>query len=228
MNRYQQCRRLQQHHAFIRATGAIASRHTISRMRNKTLQNVLSGIVLSTLVAACGGARSAPPQTSPAVVPGQNSGLSGAAAVNVAQSSLPGCPGGNGIRIAVTSGTSADTSVRTPDSASRANAADTSARSGRADSTNILNAVVNERQSIDTTIVFNVAQKNWTRTNLAASISAGLADEARGGYAICAGVSALIPSATLTIRGARGRVHFAATLQDLLNSIRSGPGTASP
>jgi hypothetical protein len=87
---------------------------------------------------------------------------------------------------------------------------------------------VNERQSIDTTIVFNIAQRNWTRTNLAAAITAGFADQSRGGYAICAGVSALIPSATLTIKGARGRVHFAATLQDLLNSIRSGPGGASP
>jgi hypothetical protein len=184
----------------------------------------VAGIVLTVLIAGCGGARTTPPQTSPTTVAAQGSAISGTGTVT--QSLLPGCPGGNGIRIAVTSGAGPDTVG--VDSGTRSNPADTSARSGRADTTNILNAVPNERQSIDTTIVFNVAQKSWTRTNLAASISAGLADRARGGYAICAGVSALIPSATLTIRGARGRVHFAATLQELLNSIRSGPGITSP
>ena len=114
-----------------------------------------------------------------------------------------GCPGGNGIHISVNSGTGSDSS------------------SG-------LNVAIDERRSIDTTIVFNVARKSWTRTNLAAAISAGLADQSRGGYMICAGVTALMPSATLTINGARGRVHFAATLQDLLNSIRLGPGGTTP
>ncbi|MFN2638347.1 MAG: hypothetical protein ABR585_15170, partial [Gemmatimonadaceae bacterium] len=135
------------------------------------------------------------------------------------QSSLPGCPGGNGIRISVSSGTGGDSSsILKTDTSSRL----------KMDTTSILNAVVDQRRSIDTTIVFDVAQKNWTRTNLAAAISAGLSDQARGGYMVCAGVSALIPSATLTIRGAKGRVHFAATLQDLLNSIRSGSGGTSP
>jgi hypothetical protein len=125
------------------------------------------------------------------------------AAVAQSRSATPGCPGGNGIHISVNSGTSADSS------------------SG-------INTVIDERRSLDTTIVFNVAQKTWTRTNLAAAITAGLADQARGGYAICAGVTAMMPSATLTINGARGRVHFAATLQNLLNAIRLGPGAASP
>jgi hypothetical protein len=117
--------------------------------------------------------------------------------------STMGCPGGNGIHISVNSGTSTDSSAG-------------------------INTVIDERRSVDTTIVFNVAQKTWTRTNLAAAITAGLADQTRGGYAICAGVTALMPSATLTINGARGRVHFAATLQNLLNAIRSGPGGAGP
>jgi hypothetical protein len=119
------------------------------------------------------------------------------------RSATPGCPGGNGIHISVNSGTSTDSSSR-------------------------INTVIDERRSLDTTIVFNVAQKTWTRTNLAAAITAGLADQARGGYAICAGVTAMMPSATLTINGARGRVHFAATLQNLLNAIRLGPGATSP
>jgi hypothetical protein len=119
------------------------------------------------------------------------------------RSATPGCPGGNGLHISVNSGTSTDSS------------------SG-------INTVIDERRSLDTTMVFNVAQKTWTRTNLAAAITAGLADQTRGGYAICAGVTAMMPSATLTIKGARGRVHFAATLQNLLNAIRLGPGGISP
>jgi hypothetical protein len=114
-----------------------------------------------------------------------------------------GCPGGNGIRISVNTGSVTDSS------------------SG-------IDTVINENRSVDTTIVFNISQKSWTRTNLAAAITAGLSDEARGGYAICAGVTALMPTATLTIKGARGRVHFAATLQNLLNAIRSGPGAVAP
>jgi hypothetical protein len=119
------------------------------------------------------------------------------------QLTATGCPGGNGVRISVSSGASTDGS------------------SG-------INTVIDERRSIDTTLVFNVSHKTWTRTNLAAAITAGLADQARGGYAICAGVTALMPTATLTINGARGRIHFAATLQNLLNAIRSGPGASSP
>jgi hypothetical protein len=120
-----------------------------------------------------------------------------------AASQTMGCPGGNGIHISVNAGTVTDSS------------------SG-------INTVIDETRSVDTTIVFNISQKSWTRTNLAAAITAGLADQSHGGYAICAGVTALMPTATLTIKGARGRVHFAATLQNLLNAIRSGPGATAP
>ena len=113
-----------------------------------------------------------------------------------------GCPGGNGIHISVNTGQASESS------------------SG-------INTVIDETRSVDTTIVFNISQKSWTRTNLAAAITAGLADQSRGGYAICAGVTAMMPAATLTIKGARGRVHFAATLQNLLNAIRSGTGAVT-
>jgi hypothetical protein len=181
--------------------------------------NVVSSLLLAAILACAhsgnGPTASLPVPDQGALPPGTNSqsqsnGIIGNGE-SQSQSLLRGCPGGNGIRISVNTGT----------------ANDSSSHSG-SDSSSLLNAVVNERRSIDTTIVFNIAQRNWTRTNLAAAITAGLADQNRGGYAICAGVSALIPSATLTIKGARGRVHFAATLQDLLNSIRSGPGGASP
>lgn len=174
------------------------------------------------------------PRTPPRGVPSSSGTIHqlGVGQAGGSQSPSAGCPGGNGIHISVNSGTgtsrvsaqqmgSGDTlSLMKPsagsDSASRANAMSS------------MNAILDDRHSIDTTLVFDVAQKTWTRTNLAAAITAGLADDARGGYAICAGVTALIPSANLTINGARGRVHFAATLQSLLNSIQSGPaGTTS-
>jgi hypothetical protein len=114
-----------------------------------------------------------------------------------------GCPGGNGIRIATTTGTPSDSA------------------SG-------LNTIISPSQSVDTTLVFNISQKTWTRTNLASSITAGLADESRGSYSICAGVTALLSSATLTIRNARGRVHFIASLKSLTDALRLGPGASSP
>ena len=110
-----------------------------------------------------------------------------------------GCPGGNGIHISATRGTGTDSASGT-------------------------NQFIGLGQSVDTTWVFDISQRTWTRTNLAAAISVGLADETRGRYAICAGVNALIPNATLTLQGARGRVHFAASLKPLSDALRLGPG----
>jgi hypothetical protein len=115
-----------------------------------------------------------------------------------ANGAAAGCPGGNGIHITVTSGTPTDSS------------------SG-------VNTLIGLNQSVDTTLVFDISRKTWTRSNIAAAISVGLADESRGRYAICAGVTALMPSATLTISGARGRVHFVASLKDLTDALRLGP-----
>ena len=109
-----------------------------------------------------------------------------------------GCPGGNGIHISATSGTITDSA------------------SG-------VNTVIGLNQSVDTTLVFNISRKTWTLANMAAAVSVGLADESRGRYAICAGVTALMPSATLTISGARGRVHFVASLKELSDALRLGP-----
>jgi hypothetical protein len=115
-----------------------------------------------------------------------------------ATGAMAGCPGGNGIHISATSG-------------------------ARTDSASGVNTVIGLNQSVDTTLVFNIARRTWTFADLAAAISVGLADEARGRYAICAGVAALLPNATLTISGARGRVHFAASLKDLSAALRAGP-----
>lgn len=109
-----------------------------------------------------------------------------------------GCPGGNGIHISATGGTVRDSASGT-------------------------NQFIGLGQSVDTTMVFNISRRTWTATNFAAAISIGLADEQRGRYAICAGVTALMPSATLTLQGVRGRVHFAASLRELSNALRVAP-----
>jgi hypothetical protein len=118
---------------------------------------------------------------------------------NSTASAMAGCPGGNGIHISTTSGTVSD-------------------------SFSGVNTVIGLNQSVDTTLVFDISRKTWTSTNFAAALSLGLADESRGRYAICAGVTALMPTATLTISGARGRVHFAASLKELNDALRAGPG----
>jgi hypothetical protein len=115
-----------------------------------------------------------------------------------ATSARAGCPGGNGIHISATSGTL------------------TESASG-------VNTVIGLNQSVDTTLVFDISRKTWTRSDVMAAISLGLADESRGRYAICAGITALMPSATLTINGARGRVHFAASLKELSDALRLAP-----
>jgi hypothetical protein len=119
--------------------------------------------------------------------------------VTAANGTMAGCPGGNGIHISATGGTLTDSS------------------SG-------VNRVIGIGQSVDTTLVFNISRKTWTRTNLAAAISVGLADEERGRYAVCAGVTALLPSVNLTVQGAHGRVHFVASLKEFNDALRLGPG----
>ncbi|HJQ10812.1 MAG TPA: hypothetical protein VJ840_07245 [Gemmatimonadaceae bacterium] len=160
---------------------------------------ILGAVMLTVSVTA--GAQNPPPSAPPrpTPIPTQVPPASLRAAGDSTSTTAAGCPGGNGIHISATGGTLTDSASGT-------------------------NRFIGLGQSIDTTWVFNIAQRTWTRTNLAAAISVGLADEQRGRYAICAGVTALMPSATLTLQGARGRVHFAASLKDLNNALRLGPG----
>ena len=163
-----------------------------------------SGLMAATAVLgailACSGARPAA-TPAPAPTPGPASANAPTTAVRAVDSTggtMAGCPGGNGIHISTTAGTLTDSSAGN-------------------------NTVIRLGESIDTTLVFNITRKTWTRSNIAAAISVGIADEVRGRYAICAGVTALLPSATLTITGAHGRIHFAATLKDFTNSLRAAP-----
>ena len=171
-----------------------------------TNHRLLAGsmLIASAAAIACGHAPSQAP--SPAASPSQTAagapnqaGISGVPLTGAGVAGMAGCPGGNGIHISATGGTLSDSA------------------SG-------VNQIIGLGQSVDTTWVFNISQRTWTRTNLAAAISVGLADETRGRYAICAGVTALMPSASLTLQGARGRVHFAASLKDLNDALRLGPG----
>jgi len=169
-------------------------------------QSLIVGTALGLLTACGSGPKpAAPPSPSPvASVPGMS------ASTDSMSRRVAGCPGGNGIRISATPGTLVDTSgVRR----------DTTA--ARTDTASSVNAEVGLGQAIDTTLVFNVSRKTWTRTDIAAAISVGIADESRGRYSICAGVNALLPTATLTITGARGTVHFAADLRQFTSAVRA-------
>ena len=159
---------------------------------------VLTAVIAVLLTLGCAGKPQVTPPTT-GVSPRTAGPLRTDTTAGPTIGTMAGCPGGNGIHISTTSGT------LTRDSAG-------------------VNTVIGLNEAVDTTIVFNISSKTWTRTNLAAAISVGLADETRGRFAICAGITALLPSATLTINGARGRVHFAASLKDLSNALRLGPG----
>lgn len=167
---------------------------------------LILGATLGVLTACGSGPKpAAPPSPSPV------SSVPGTVPLSEAMSRrVAGCPGGNGIRISATPGTLAD-------STSGARRDGTT----RTDSASGVNAGVGLGQAIDTTFVFNFARKTWTRTNISAAISVGIADESRGRYAICAGVNALLPTATLTITGAHGTVHFAADLRQFTNAVRA-------
>jgi hypothetical protein len=163
-------------------------------------QALIVGSVMLTvsLVANAQNPPPSPPQPTPIPTQPPAQSLRAQTSSDSTGGTAAGCPGGDGIHISATAGTGRDSASGT-------------------------NQFIGLGQSVDTTWVFNISQKTWTRTNLAAAISVGLADDTRGRYAICAGVTALMPSATLTLQGARGRVHFAASLKDLSNALRLGP-----
>jgi hypothetical protein len=185
---------------------------------------MIGSIISIAAVIGCGGK-----PVSQAPTPAQSPSQSGIGAPSSAKPStspfvamggtMAGCPGGNGIHISATGGNGTVTN-----SATRSPSSDSATRASLADSASGFNQFIGLDQSVDTTWVFNISQRTWTRTNLAAAISVGLADETRGRYAICAGVAALIPNATLTLQGVRGRVHFAASLKQLSDALRLGPG----
>lgn len=173
-----------------------------------TRQSLLLGAVVAVLSACSSGSKPSA-ATAPSPI-GSTGGIT--APLDSMSTRVIGCPGGNGIRISATPGTLTDTT---------AVAGNDTTRGAKPDSIAGLNTGVGLWQTIDTTIVFDVSRKTWTRRDISAAISVGIADESRGRYAICAGVNALLPSATLTITGARGTVHFAADLRQFTNAVRA-------
>ena len=69
--------------------------------------------------------------------------------------------------------------------------------------------------SADTVLKFDIAQRKWSRTDFAAMVDVGWASDDRRRFSVCAGVSIEMPDATLVVRGARGTVHFRASLDRL-------------
>lgn len=69
--------------------------------------------------------------------------------------------------------------------------------------------------SVDTVLIFDFAERKWTRTDFAAMVDVGWAGDDRRRFNVCAGVSIEMPDATLVVRGARGTVHFRASLDRL-------------
>lgn len=120
------------------------------------------------------------------------------AAPVMAQSSQPvsGCPAGNGVRIYTVVG-SADSTAPKP-------------------------ALLT---SVDTVLTFDFAERKWARTDFAAMVDVGWASDDRRRFSVCAGVSIEMPDATLVVRGARGRVHFRASLDRLTPSKAVLPGS---
>ena len=163
-------------------------------------RGIVALVALTVIGCSSSQSRTSPGAPSPVTsLPQRVDSAGGAVGTQAGIATISRCPEGNGIHISATGGTLTDSA------------------SG-------VNTVIGLGESVDTTMVFDISQKTWTRTNLAAAISVGLADETRGRYAVCAGVSALLPNVTLTLQGVKGRVHFAASLKDFNDALRLGPG----
>jgi hypothetical protein len=88
---------------------------------------------------------------------------------------------------------------------------------------------VDRRTAVDTTFTFNVAERRWSLSELAASVAAGLADSARGRWYLCAGAAVGLRRPTLVVRGARGQIRLRASLEELSRALESRrPETRRP
>jgi hypothetical protein len=72
--------------------------------------------------------------------------------------------------------------------------------------------------AVDTTWVFNVARKTWNFGHIDAAIKADWVG-ANQNSRVCSGVTASMEDARLSVTGARGTIHFKASLADL-SSLR--------
>ena len=107
---------------------------------------------------------------------------------------MAGCPGGSGIHISATGGTLTDSSA--------------GEQSGRYRTVSRHNAGVRH------------LTQNMDAHQSCGCDQGGPADEVSGRYAVCAGVSALMPSVNLPLQSARGRVHFVASVE--MSTMRFG------
>jgi hypothetical protein len=73
------------------------------------------------------------------------------------------------------------------------------------------------QHAVDTTWVFQVARRSWPLGHIEASIKADWANPA-GTSRVCSGVNLSMDQAVVTVKGARGTVHFKASLAELNGS----------
>ena len=96
--------------------------------------------------------------------------------------------------------------------------------------------VLDSRTTIDTTIAFDIDDKQWTRPQLVAEVAAGVSGGAsagafprpgtgaRGPWHACVGVLVGMRQPTLVLRGVRGQVHLEVDLSPLTGVM----GSSSP
>lgn len=139
-----------------------------------------------------------------------------------AQRAATQCPVVNGIVASVTSGDSTSSRISRDTGAAR--------RTVRA-------------TSIDTTWTFDIRERTWTWSSLAASVGVGLGGTsgevafagmtpardslASRAWSVCAAASVGMQNSTLTLRGARGTVHLRANVTTLEDAGRRMRDTTS-
>lgn len=84
---------------------------------------------------------------------------------------------------------------------------------------------IDRSASVDTTFRFDVSERRWILSSLAASAAAGLTDTTRGRWYFCAGAAVGLTRPTLVIRGARGVVRLRASLAELSRALERSRAT---
>ena len=74
--------------------------------------------------------------------------------------------------------------------------------------------------SIDTTYTLSIARKEWTASDLSASVAAGVVGMERASWAACVGARVRIERADVLLENVQGRVRIRASVEPLLEVLR--------
>ena len=120
----------------------------------------------------------------------------------------PGCAVLNGIRISASWGDSTG--------------------AGRRADTARTRFLVDGRTTIDTTLTFNVADRQWSRPSLDAMVAAGASSRASSApWRACVGITVGMQQPTIALRGVRGQLHLKVDLTSLARIPGSGLSDSS-